>query len=399
MLKGIRVLDFSAYLPGPYATQRLADLGAEVIKIEPLNGDPARTLGAQVDGEGLIFLANNRNKKSIAINLKEECGKQVALDLISKSDVIVESFRPGVMQKLGLDYKTLKVINPRLIYCAILGYGSNTSFRSLGSHDLNYMAISGVLSQLKDQNGRPVIPMTTFADFIGGQAASEAILAALLKRERTNEGSYLELALADTVTNMMTNHVLIQQMTGEKYGLPEISGKLVCYTIYETSDGKYVSLGALEPKFWINFCKAVERDKWISYHYSTTDEQNIIYQEIKNLFLSKTREEWQQFGMAVDCCLAPVLEVDELMNHPYYRERNQITKTKWGHHQVKTTLYSTQNETYPPQLSEQAVEILQDILHYSPQQVQSYFQTGIIKKGGKADDEYSVNNQLHVRKS
>lgn len=389
MLSGIRILDFSAYLPGPYATQRLADLGAEVIKIEPLHGEPARDFGVQYEGNGLIFLANNRNKKSIAINLKNQLGRQIALDLIAKSDVLVESFRPGVMKKLGLDYETLKSLNSKLIYCSITGFGQDTTFRLLGSHDLNYMAMSGVLAQLKDQNGKPVQPTTTLADFVGGQTASEAILAALLKRERIGEGSYLDLALADSITSMMTNHVLISQMTGEKYGVPELSGNLVCYSLYETGDGKYVSLAALEPKFWRNFCEAVGRDEWIPYHNLKTDEQSIVYQEIKNLFLSKTRKEWQQFGLAVDCCLAPVLEADELINHAYFNERRQITKTKWGHHQVKTTSSTNIDETVPPIVSEQAEEILQDLLHYSPPQIETFFEKGVVKKGENVDKPVS----------
>jgi alpha-methylacyl-CoA racemase len=380
MLTGIRIIDFSAYLPGPYATLRLATLGAEVIKIEPLSGDPARNMGAQKDGNGLLFLANNRNKKSIAINIKEREGQQIVHRLVSKADVVIESFRPGVMGKLGLDYESLKMITPTLIYCSISGYGQDTSFRSLGSHDLNYMAVSGVLAQMKDQNGMPIQPTTTFADLFGGNAACEAILGALFQRERTKKGCYIDLSLTDTITGMIASHLFIYQMTDEKYGVPELSGMLVCYSLYETSDHKYVSLAALEPKFWANFCKSVGKEDWLPAQFSATDEQNDVFQGVKKVFLSKTRDEWQQFNMTVDCCLAPVLETNELSQFSYFKERKLITKSKWGDDHVKTTPFPINRaETYPPYLGEHTKEILTKILEFSPQQIDIWIKKGIIK--------------------
>jgi len=179
MLEGIKIIDFTNYLPGPYATLRLADLGAEIIKVEPPEGDPARNTGISKQGSGLVFLANNRQKKSITLNLKEKDGVETALKLIAHADVLIESFRPGVMEKLGLGFKAVQKVKPDIVYCSISGYGQKGLLSKLGNHDLNYMAVSGVLAQLKDKQGKPVHPSITIADYLGGFAANERILAGL----------------------------------------------------------------------------------------------------------------------------------------------------------------------------------------------------------------------------
>lgn len=202
MLDGIRIVDFTNYIPGPFATLRLAELGAEVIKIEAPEGDPARNTG-----NGYVFKAHNRGKKSLVINLKQPEGKMLTLDLLARADVVVESFRPGVMEKLGLGYKAVKKINRGIVYCSVTGYGKNGEMSKLGSHDLNYMSLSGALAQMKDSTGRPVHPSHTFSDYIGGMAASERILAALVARGKTGEGSYHCISLADSMASLMAYHV------------------------------------------------------------------------------------------------------------------------------------------------------------------------------------------------
>ena len=179
MLTGVRIIDFTNYLPGPFASLRLAELGAEVIKVESLAGDPARTTGREKDSDDPIFRANNRNKQSITLNLKNDQGRNIALRLIEKADVVIESFRPKVMGKLGLDYEAVVKIKPDIVYCSITGFGNDGEISSQGSHDLNYLAVSGVLAQLKDQYGKPIHPTTTLADYFGGFATSEKVLAAL----------------------------------------------------------------------------------------------------------------------------------------------------------------------------------------------------------------------------
>jgi len=336
MLEGIRIIDFTNYLPGPYATLRLADMGAEIIKIEPPTGDPARSTGVSSNGEiGPVFLAQNRGKKSISLDLKTEQGRKAAKQLIVNADAVIESFRPKVMEKFGLGYEEVKKVNPRVVYVSITGFGLDEPMSELGSHDLNYMALSGILAQLKDREGRPIHPTNTFADFIGGMAASERILAGLVSRSKTGKGSYHCLSLTDTMASFMTNHVLIEQKTGYSQGVAVLNGIIVSYGLYETKDGRYVSMGALESKFWQHFCHAVGREDWVEAHFSKTIPQNPVYRELQELFKSKTLAEWTEFGQRVDCCLAPVLEAGEIAEYPYFRERGIIYDSPVGGRQVK----------------------------------------------------------------
>ncbi|HJV45146.1 MAG TPA: CoA transferase [Bacillota bacterium] len=335
MLSGIRILDFSQYLPGPFASLRLADMGAEVIKIESPAGDLGR-YPLEEDGDyNYLFRAQNRSKKSVVLNLKETEQQNKAYALIRNADVIIESFRPGVMKRFHLSYEEVAKENPRIIYCSLSGYGQQGSMSHLGSHDLNYMALSGVLSQLKDSSGKPTHPSITFADLIAGMAASESILAALFQRQQTGIGKYIDLALADVMITLMNNHTLIESATGYPYGIEMLNKKYISYFLYETKDQRYVSLAALEPKFWENFCVAIGREEWISSHQTSPSEDNPIYHELIRLFKSKTLVEWARFSQEVDCCMAPVLETRELMNHPYCKERSLLGE-RWGLHYTAT---------------------------------------------------------------
>ncbi|MDQ0215480.1 crotonobetainyl-CoA:carnitine CoA-transferase CaiB-like acyl-CoA transferase [Oikeobacillus pervagus] len=348
MLANIVILDFTQYLPGPYASLRLADLGADVIKIEGPNGDPARYLSG-----GKVYEANNRNKKSLSFNLKDKQQVEQVCELIKKADVIMESFRPGVMAKLGLGYDQVRTLKEDIIYCSLTGFGQQGPLSTLGSHDLNYMALGGALSQLKDENGKPVHPSITFADLIGGMMASEAILSALVQRERTGEGKYIDLALADSIVSLMTTHVLYK----EGRGIPSLDGSLICYHLYETKDGRFISLAALELKFWQQFCQAVGHEEWIPHHVSKADPLNPIYKNVKELFLSKRLTEWSEFSKKVDCCMAPVLEMNEVIDHPYIKERNLIRSSPWDELQVMTTNRSAELRK-PPALNEHSVQNL-----------------------------------------
>ena len=323
MLEGIRIIDFSQYLPGPHATLRLAEMGAEVIKVESPYGDPARSpIGP--NEKGYLFKAQNRNKKSLILNLKDQEDVEAALQLIKKADIVIESFRPGVAERLGIDYKSAARVKSNIIYCSLTGYGQTGPLRNMGGHDINYMALSGVLAQMKDTNNRPILPSTTFADFIGGITASEAILAALVKRGQTGEGSFLDISLTDSLLSVMSNHIPIEHATGDQYGVAVLRNKVVCYSIYETKDGRYVSIGALEPKFWQNFCRAVSKEHLSKEQFSPVVDANPFYEEMKGIFRGKTLAEWTRFGLEVDCCLAPILEAGELANHPYHKEKERF---------------------------------------------------------------------------
>ena len=363
MLEGIRVIDFTNYLPGPYATLRLVDLGADIIKIEPPSGDPARNTGVPEGEEtGAVFRAQNRGKKSVALNLKAEEDRAIALKLIAQADAVIESFRPNVMAKLGLSYEEVRKVNPKIVYVSITGYGTEGAMTELGSHDLNYMALSGILAQLKDREGRPVHPTNTFADFIGGMAASERILAGLVSRLKTGNGSYHCISLTEAMISLMTNHVLIEKETGYPYGVNVLNGSIVAYGLYETKDKRFMSMGALEPKFWEHFCHAVGRTDWIAAHFSKAEAGNPVYEELQSLFKSKTLAEWTEFGQRVDCCLAPVLETWELATFPYFREREVIYETPNGIRQVRMHGDKQVNQqARPPEKGEHTQSVLKDL--------------------------------------
>ncbi len=368
MLSDILVVDFSQHLPGPYATLRLADRGAQIVKVETPQGDPARKPTMVDQKDNYLFRANGRNKKSIVLNLKEESQRYVALDLISKADVVIESFRPGVTRRLGISYEDAVKVNPGIVYCSLSGYGQDGPMHQLGSHDINYMALGGALAQLKDDSGTPIPPSLTIADMAGGLAASEAILAALVQRGKTGKGAYLDIAIADVVLSLMTTHVLLESATGEPHGLAKLSRGLVSYGIYQTKDERFVALAALESKFWENFCEAVERPQWRSAGMTPPNPDNPVYQDMKALFQSKTLAEWTAFSLVVDCCLTPVLEVGELHRHPQIQARGLIQE-RWGHRYAGTCYqqeHSVLEKAAPaPQLGEHTEEWLTRLMKNS----------------------------------
>lgn len=369
MLDGIKIIDFTNYIPGPFATLRLSEFGAEVIKVEPPEGDPARNTG-----EGLVFTAHNRGKKSIILNLKHTEGTKIALDLLAKADVVIESFRPGVMEKLGLGYETVSSINPGIVYCSVTGYGNSGAMASLGSHDLNYMSLSGALSQLKDKNGKPVHPTNTFSDYIGGMAASERILAGLVSRGITGKGGYHCISLVDSMASLMANHALIEKETGYPHGVSVLNGTVISYRLYETKDGRHVSLAALEPKFWRKFCMALDREDWLPAHSSRPDPDNPVFNELVALFKSKKLSEWSEFGMKVDCCLAPVLEAGELAEFPYFKEKNFVSPAG----QIKMHGDIQVSAVPPPEKGQQSEEILSEFLGAREEQIRDWQKNGVI---------------------
>ena len=384
LLSGVRIIDFSKYLPGPYATMRLADKGAEVIVVEPIEGEPSRHIGIKKEGTGLLYLANNRNKKSIAIDLKSEEGQEVALQLIKTADVIVESFRPSVMKRLGLDYETVKKEKEDIIYCSISGYGQSGEMESLGGHDLNYLAISGVLAQLKDDDGKPVTPSVQLADHLGAFQCTEEILAALIRRNNTHQGTYIDLSLTDPLVSIMgTNYA--HYYDGDQYrGVPELNGDLICYCNYETKDARYIALGALEHKFWKNLCLAVGKEEWVELHGAKKKENVELHEEITEFFKSKTLAEWTNFSLDVDCCMTPILEVNEINNFPFLKDRQLILTDRKSNTNVATYYLQTLKEASdPPLIGENTNEVLKTILGYSTEKIECLNQKKIVKNNEK----------------
>ena len=319
-LSGVRVLDVTYYVPGPFAGMRLAELGAEVIKVEPPEGDPSRRMGG-----GLVHRAHNAGKQIVQLDLKSESGKHEMLELVCGADALLETFRPGVMKKLGLDYESVKEHKGDIVYCSLSGYGQAGKLAHLGSHDLNYLALSGALDQLRNKDGRPVHPTNTFADYTGGLLASEQILAALIRKFRTGEGTYLDIALAQVMAEFLPNHDAYTKAGLSDHGVPEIGGGRISYAIYETKDGRFVALGALEEKFWCNFCELAERPEWLSWGECAQDTPE--HEQVAAYFKSKSWRAWYQLSLVHDCCLSPVLTADERHQHPFFLGRAPDAKT------------------------------------------------------------------------
>ncbi|MBA4494574.1 CaiB/BaiF CoA transferase family protein [Paenactinomyces guangxiensis] len=364
MLEGVRIIDFTQTLPGPFASMRLADRGAEVIKIEPLKGEPARYMGEMKDGVGLLYLANNRNKKSIALNLKTEEGKQIALNLARHCDVLIESFRPGVMERLGLSYQEVSRVNPIVIYASLSGYGQNGLMSRQASHDLNFMALSGALAQLRDQKGSLIHPTILLADMVGGISASETILAALVQRGIKKRGGYLDISILEEMVRLMGTHAAIYNETGNKHGPVLLAGGMISYGLYGTKDERTVALAALEPKFWTHFCHAVDRSQWIPAQMTPQTDSNPVYLELCQLFQSRTWEEWLEFGLKADCCLTPVIEAGEWEWHPHFLERKQKIRDE--------------DSPSPVKVGQHTREILQEWLRADEEQIDKWIENRII---------------------
>src|SRR6185436_18722250 len=271
-LDGIKVLDLTRLLPGAVATMMLGDFGADVLKIEePGTGDPARHSRAGIKQPGAYFLVTNRNKRSLTLNLKTAAGQEIFLKLAQQADVVIESFRPGVMERLGVGYEILQQHNPRLIYCAITGYGQEGPYRTKPGHDVNYISTAGVLSVIGAKDGPPLIPGVQLADLAGGSLhAVIGVLLALQARERTGAGQMVDVSMMDGVLSLLYVPFASYLANGAAplRGNEGLSGKYACYQLYETKDGRYLSLGALEPKFWEHACRVLGREDFIARQFN-----------------------------------------------------------------------------------------------------------------------------------
>jgi crotonobetainyl-CoA:carnitine CoA-transferase CaiB-like acyl-CoA transferase len=335
-LEDVRVLDLSRLLPGGFCTLLLADMGADVLKIEDTGGgDYIRWMPPYYGGEeeqragvaSAYFLALNRNKRSLRLNLKDERGRDVLLRLAEDYDVLVESFRPGVMDRLGVGYDTLRERNPRLIYCPISGYGQDGPLTARSGHDTNYLALNGLLGLTGRRGGPPIQSAGQIADLGGGGLmAAVGILAALHERERSGEGQLVDISMTDGALSwlaMVAARYFAEQKVPHR-GEPELTGGIACYVPYETKDGRWVSLGALEPKFWQNWCKGVGRPDLIEKQFEHPDSE--AGAEIAAVFKERTRDEWTKFAGEHDCCLEPILDLDEALDSELVRARGMVVE-------------------------------------------------------------------------
>ncbi len=324
---GVRILDLSRLLPGPYCTLLFADLGAEVIKVEePGLGDYARlTLPHWGEsGIGAYFLLLNRNKKSVSLNLKTEGGKAVFRRLAGTADVLLESFRPGVMERLGLGWEALSGLNPRLVYCAISGYGQDGPYRDLVGHDINYMGYAGALSVTGPRDGPPLMPGVQVADIGGGSLlAAFAIAAALYHRRQSGRGQFIDAAMTDGVVSWLAPYLGPFFATGRvpSRGEERLNGGWVCYQVFEAADGGYVTIGALEPKFWANFCRLIGREDLVLLQYAEGKARDRAEAEVRAIFRTRPRDEWVRLLQTEDVCAGPVLSVDEVVRDPQLARR------------------------------------------------------------------------------
>lgn len=324
---GVRILDLSRLLPGPYCSLLFADLGAEVIKVEePGLGDYARlTLPHWGEsGIGAYFLLLNRNKKSVSLNLKTEGGKAVFRRLAGTADVLLESFRPGVMERLGLGWEALSGLNPRLVYCAISGYGQDGPYRDLVGHDINYMGYAGALSVTGPRDGPPLMPGVQVADIGGGSLlAAFAIAAALYHRRQSGRGQFIDAAMTDGVVSWLAPYLGPFFATGRvpSRGEERLNGGWVCYQVFEAADGGYVTIGALEPKFWANFCRLIGREDLVLLQYAEGKARDRAEAEVRAIFRTRPRDEWVRLLQTEDVCAGPVLSVDEVVRDPQLARR------------------------------------------------------------------------------
>lgn len=329
-LAGFKILDCSRLLPYQYCTCLLGDLGAKVLKIEqPGKGDYGRWLDADSPGKyRLSFLMLNRNKESMTLNLKTGAGKDIFKKLASQYDVLFETFRPGVMDRLGLGYDAIKEVNPKIIYCSGTGYGQEGPYKLRAGHDINYISIAGILGVTGMHTGRPVVPGVPFADMAGGGVfPALSIIAALLGRERTGKGQYIDVAMTDVMASFNIGNIanVLAQRAGDPIPSYDVVGKSICYNTYKTKDGKFISIGNNEPKFWEGFCKVVGREDLDIHHFGAYQDGSQVTESIKDLFAGKTQAEWLELLEKEDSCFAPIHTPTEVIEDPQLKARGMVT--------------------------------------------------------------------------
>jgi alpha-methylacyl-CoA racemase len=364
-LTGIRVLDLTRLLPGAFCTMLLADMGADVIKVEePGTGDYMRWTPPMVNGHSALFNALNRNKRSLTLNLKSEAGRDLLLRLVDRSAVLVEGNRPGVMERLGLGWPVLHARNPALIMCSITGYGQDGPMAARAGHDINYVATAGVLG-LNGARGAPPSPLAVQVGDVGGGGLQPAvaILGALVGVQRGDEGRWLDVSMTDGAVTWLAL-ALAQKGAGEEIGRGDqrLAGRYACYRVYECKDGRFYSVGALEPKFWAALCGVVGKPELVELQFATGDDGMRVHQEMNRIFRSKTRAEWERELAGREVCCEPVLDLDEVASHPQIAARGLISSGPTGVEvRPAVRMQAGWRRRDAPSLGEHTAEILDDV--------------------------------------
>jgi len=329
-LSGLKILDLTRLLPGPFCTRLLADLGADVLKIEdPAGGDYARYSPPILGDQSMMFMLLNGGKRSAALDLKNAAGREALRALLRNHDILVESFRPGVLDRLGVGYGNLREEFPALIFASVTGYGAQSPQRDRAGHDINYLALAGVIGLTGAADGRPAVPGVQVADLSGALYTAVAILAAAHGRAQHGRGCFIDVAMADTSHALLTVPYAEYFTTGRVAGPAEqvLTGARVCYGLYETKDHRWMSLGALEPKFWKAFCDAAGMRHRVADGFTTARPGNPVYDEVVAWFAGRTQAEWIAFFAPLDCCCEPVLRLDEVARHPHFARRGALRET------------------------------------------------------------------------
>ncbi len=335
-LEGVRVLDLSRLAPGPFCTMLLGDLGADVIVVEAppeaLHGalSPDQVIDPDSLERARAYNALGRNKRSIILDLRNEAARDVFYLLAKTADVVLEGFRPGVVKRLGADYETLRTVNPRLVYCSLSGFGQHGPYASRVGHDINYIALTGMLDMIGWKDQPPGIPLNVIADYAaGGLHAAYAILAALLARAKTGRGQFLDIAMSDGVLYLLAVALSQYFASGElnRRGEGMLTGGFPYYNVYQTSDGAWMSVGALEPHFFANLCHALDCDDLAPFQHDSS-RRSELFDRFRARFLTKTGDEWTALFKDIDACVAPVLSIDEAVADQHNRQRGMFIEVE-----------------------------------------------------------------------
>ena len=352
-LRDLRLLDLSRQLPGPFCSTMLADLGMDTLVI----ANPTDPFGT-----GIPFMA--RNKRSMTLNLKAAEGRELFLRLADQADVLLEGFRPGVMQRLGLDYATLAARNPRLIYCAISGYGQDGPYRDRVGHDVNYLGFAGVLQFIGHGDGPPVIPGVQIADIgAGALMAVIGILSAVIARQQTGRGQFVDIAMLDGAALWNVYPLLLHQLGQEpQRGRTQLTGHHACYAVYETRDGRYVTVGAYEPHFWATLCHSLGHPEFIDRQWAEGPEREGMLETFRAAFRTRTQAEWLAELGEKDICFGPVNDIEQMLADPQLRHRGMIVEQPGGPptlgNPVKLSDTPAALRTPPPLFGQHTEEVL-----------------------------------------
>lgn len=388
-LQGLAVLDLSRLLPGPWCSMLLADLGAEVIKVEePKLGDYTRWRSPRIGGQATDFLMLNRNKRSLTLNLKSRQGKEIFFQLVERADIVLESFRPGVTERLGVNYEAVNAVNPRVIYCSISGYGQDGPYQDFAGHDINYMAYTGVLDMTGAQAGPPTLMGVQVADIAcGGMMAAVGILAAVIARERTGKGQFVDVSMFDGLLAMLNYQVGRYFATGvdPARGGGRLTGGVPGYGIYETKDGRYVAIGALERKFWARLCHLLDLGDLADTPDPKGDKAEEARLALQAKFLEKTQADWVSILQRADVCFSPVNTLSQAVQDPQTSHREMIVHvdhpTTGCIPQLGVPIKFSQTpgriRRPPPLFGEHTGQILQE-LGYSKSEINTLGETGVI---------------------